>query len=55
MSALNLYLFLFLCVGWLSIFFSRFYVSSKDDNKDLGFGRANDIVTFYQNLSYSLN
>ena len=54
MSALNLYLSLFLFVGWLSLFFV-FYVSSRDDNKGSGFGRANDIVTCYQNLSYSLN
>ena len=32
-----------------------FYESSKDDNKGLGFCIANDIVTCYQNLSYSLN
>ena len=55
MSALNLYLFLFLFSGWLSLFFVFFYVSSKDDNKGLGFCRANDIVTCYQILSYSLN
>ena len=55
MSALNLYLFLFLFVGWLSPFFFVFYESSKDDNKGLSFGRANDIFTCYQNLSYSLN
>ena len=54
MFAGYLYLFLFLFVCWLILFFV-FYVSRKDDNKGLGFGRANYIVTCYRNLSYSLN
>ena len=31
------------------------YVLSRNENKGVGFGRANDIVTCYHNLSYSLN
>ena len=49
--AKSVFIFVFVC--WLVVPFFRFYVSSKDDNKGLGFGR--DIVTCYQNLSYSLN
>ena len=31
------------------------YVLSRNENKGVGFDRANDIVTCYHNLSYSLN
>ena len=45
----------FIFVFGLSVGCFFFYASSKNDNKGLGFGRANDIVTCYQNVSYSLN